>query len=136
LAWNKLGMGEDLPYGVYKQWKHWCQFPHFFFDDPSMKGIATLFERYNKTLVAVNAIDDKWATSLSRDAFMPFYKHAKLTNIDLRPSDYGLAKVEHMGYFFKHASALWTPIFDCFALELDSLKNNNKHNIDDVAQLD
>ena len=27
LAWSKLGMGVDLPLGVFRDWKHWCQFP-------------------------------------------------------------------------------------------------------------
>ena len=31
---SMLGMGEDLPYGVYKQWRQWCKYPHYFFDDP------------------------------------------------------------------------------------------------------
>ena len=36
LPWSKLGMGEDLPLGVYQDWKHWCSYPRYFFDDPSM----------------------------------------------------------------------------------------------------
>lgn len=25
--WKMLGLGEDLPVGVYRQWRHWCRFP-------------------------------------------------------------------------------------------------------------
>jgi len=27
LAWKRFGLGEDLPLGVYRQWKRWCRFP-------------------------------------------------------------------------------------------------------------
>lgn len=37
LAWGRLGMGEDLPRDVFRQWKHWCQFPGYWFDDPAVR---------------------------------------------------------------------------------------------------
>jgi len=45
LAWSKLQMGEDLPLGVYRDWKRWCKFPRYFFDDPGMPHVAGLFGR-------------------------------------------------------------------------------------------
>ena len=36
LAWRRLGLGEDLPLGVYRQWRRWCRFPRYFLDDPAM----------------------------------------------------------------------------------------------------
>jgi predicted alpha/beta hydrolase len=30
---SKLGIGKDLPLGVYRHWKRWCSFPRYFFDD-------------------------------------------------------------------------------------------------------
>ncbi|MDP2251512.1 MAG: alpha/beta fold hydrolase, partial [Hydrogenophaga sp.] len=32
LPWSRLGMGEDLPIDVYRQWRQWCRFPRYFFD--------------------------------------------------------------------------------------------------------
>lgn len=32
LPWSWLGMGEDLPLGVYRQWKRWCRYPGYWFD--------------------------------------------------------------------------------------------------------
>ncbi|MDT0583762.1 alpha/beta hydrolase family protein [Brumicola blandensis] len=111
LAWNSFGMGENLPLNVYRQWKHWCKFPHYFFDDPKMQHMHEVFARYDKPLVAVNAIDDKWAQPASRDAFFKGYKNAQITNIDLQPSDCGLQKVDHMGYFKRDATAIWDEVF-------------------------
>jgi predicted alpha/beta hydrolase len=90
-----------------------------------MQGLEALYSRYANTLVSVNAIDDSWASPCSRDAFMPYYKNAKHTVVDLVPNDYGLQKIQHMGYFFKHAHTIWTPIFECFDVELYAIKNNN-----------
>lgn len=36
LAWSLLGMGEDLPRDVFYQWRHWCQWPRYVFDDPGL----------------------------------------------------------------------------------------------------
>jgi predicted alpha/beta hydrolase len=115
LAWSSLGMGEDLPKGVFQQWKHWCSFPHYFFDDPKMKPVTDQFQRYEKTLIAVNASDDKWAQPSSRDAFMAGYKNANVIKKTVAPSEIGLSSIDHMGYFRRHASALWQPIFNWVA---------------------
>lgn len=72
---SMLGMGEDLPYGVYKQWRQWCKYPHYFFDDPSVsEEMQEKFAQIKVPIVAANAVDDLWALPKSRDAFM----HARL----------------------------------------------------------
>lgn len=124
MAWSKLGMGEDLPYGVYKQWKHWCQFPRYFFDDPAMAGIEDVYARYKGSLVAANATDDKWAQPASRDAFMVEYKNAELTTFDLKPEAFGLKSINHMGYFLKQAAPLWKAVFTNFDIILVGSNTN------------
>jgi len=111
LAWSRLGMGEDLPFSVYKQWKRWCQYKYYFFDDPEMQHMHAQFSRFNKPLVAVTAIDDKWATPTSRDAFFQYYKQAELVSIDLKPNDVNMHEIGHMGYFKKPANAIWQQTF-------------------------
>lgn len=107
LAWSKLGMGEDLPLGVYRQWKHWCGFPHYFFDDPKMRDTAEGFGRVRAPIVAVNATDDAWAPPQSRDAFMRGYRNAPWSGIDVHGPRSGLGPIGHMGYFRAHAQPLW-----------------------------
>lgn len=111
LPWRKLGLGEDLPIGVYRDWKHWCKFPRYFFDDPNMTYVIALFARFDKPLIAANAIDDKWAQPTSRDAFCQGYSNAKLTTIDINPKDYDIDGLEHMGYFKKNAGPVWENVF-------------------------
>lgn len=114
LGWSVIGMGEDLPLGVYRDWKHWCKFPHYFFDDPNMAHIHDVFERCRCDINAVNAVDDKWAQPRSRDAFFKGYRNAKVQKLDLDPADYNMQQIDHMGYFKKSAEKIWQQTFDWF----------------------
>lgn len=115
LSWSKLGMGEDLPLGVYRQWRRWCSFPHYFFDDPSIgTHMRDLFSRVRTTMLAVAATDDRWTTPRSRDAFLIGYENANVSTIDLDPGSTKVGALGHMGYFRQSASPLWPRMFDWF----------------------
>ncbi|WJG08572.1 alpha/beta fold hydrolase [Aliiglaciecola sp. LCG003] len=114
LAWNALGMGEDLPLGVYRQWKRWCSYPYYFFQDPQYPHMKALYERIEMPIKAVNSTDDKWATPSSRQAFFTYYVNAKLQTADIHPSQMGLKSIGHMGYFHASASVLWEDVLSYF----------------------
>lgn len=114
LAWSKLGMGEDLPLGVYRQWKRWCRFPRYFFDDPQMPGLAERFAQVRTPIVAFNALDDLWAPPASRDAFMAAYSNAPYQARTLDSQAEGLGNIGHMGYFRPAAQRLWDETLDWF----------------------
>ncbi len=114
LAWSKLGMGEDLPLGVFRDWKHWCQYPRYFFDDPAMPHVAERFGRVTTPIIAANALDDLWAPPASRDAFMAGYRGTTVQAIDIDPRHSGLGAIGHMGYFRRRAEPLWQAVFTWF----------------------
>jgi predicted alpha/beta hydrolase len=107
LAWSMLGMGEDLPLGVYRDWKHWCRYPRYFFDDPNMTHLVERFARVTTPIMAANALDDLWAPPASRDAFMAGYSGTTVKTMDIEPGQYGLERIGHMGYFRRNAQPLW-----------------------------
>ncbi|NHZ81161.1 alpha/beta fold hydrolase [Massilia sp. CCM 8695] len=107
LAWNWMGMGEDLPVDVYRQWKRWCTFPRYFFQDPEMKHIAASYESVRSPIMACNALDDLWARPPSRNAFMSAYRNAGWQATDIDPRQAGLGPIGHMGYFKAHCKPLW-----------------------------
>lgn len=115
LPWKMLGMGEDLPLGVYKDWRRWCQYPNYFFEDPEMKGIDEPYKTVKTPIRAVNSVDDLWAPPQSRDAFMKAYTQAPVELLDLRPSDVGMPTIGHMGYFRPQAQALWKQTLEWFS---------------------
>lgn len=107
LGWSLLGMGEDLPLGVYRQWKRWCGYPHYFFDDPAMTAELVGYAAIRAPIRVANSIDDRWAPPPSRDAFMRGYRNAEVETLDLYPKQLGLSSIGHMGYFRPAAKALW-----------------------------
>ncbi len=115
LPWSLLGMGEDLPLNVYRQWRHWCQYPRYFFDDPAMaQATAEAFASVRTPIVAANALDDLWAPPTSRDAFMSAYRNTHWQAVTLDPRRHGLGPVGHLGYFRPQAQSLWEGVLDWF----------------------
>jgi predicted alpha/beta hydrolase len=104
--WKMLGLGEDIPIDVFRQWRHWCQYPHYFFDDPAMPDMADVYAKVSAPIMAVNAHDDLWALPTSRDAFIRHYINAQVHTKNLEPTAGG-GKIGHMGYFRATAEHLW-----------------------------
>ena len=111
--WKMLGLGEDLPVDAYQQWRHWCRFPRYFFDDPAMGGIEQSYAKVNTPIIAANALDDLWAPPSSRDAFMQGYVNTTVTREDIDPRCIG-SGIGHMGYFRQAAEPLWERVLDWF----------------------
>ena len=106
---SKLGAGEDLPMGVYRDWKRWCALPHYFFDDPKAKAITDKFADVRIPIGAAVSTDDLWAPPASRDAFFKGYANAAVHAIDLLPAGLGVEQIGHMGYFRPQAGAVLWP---------------------------
>lgn len=109
MAWSLLGMGDDLPLGVYRDWKRWCRHPHYYFDDPGMAHVAGLYASVRTPCVFATSVDDPWAPPRSRDAFVKGYSNAPLTRRDLHPPQGG-EPIGHMGYFRAGSEPLWDDI--------------------------
>jgi predicted alpha/beta hydrolase len=113
LPWSLVGMGEDLPLGVYRQWRRWCRYPHYFLDDPAAHDLREHCARVRIPMVGANALDDSWAPPRSRNAFLlEAYPNADISLVDVDPRELGA--IGHMGYFRRHASPLWDRALDWF----------------------
>ncbi|MEY1661179.1 alpha/beta hydrolase family protein [Isoalcanivorax beigongshangi] len=109
LAWSRFGMGEDLPKGVYQQWKRWCRWPHYLFDDPQQSALHQRYAAVRIPMLFANALDDDWALPRSRDAFISGYRNAPCQTRDLTLERGALG---HMGYFRPGAQWLWQEMLD------------------------
>jgi len=118
LAWSMAGLGADLPLGVYRDWKRWCRYPRYFFDDPTLRDeVTALFDRVRTPITAANALDDRWAPPASRDAFMAGYRNAEIRCIDIDPRTAGVGPIGHTGYFLRRAQPLWADVLRWFGRE-------------------
>jgi predicted alpha/beta hydrolase len=105
-----LGIGEDLPLPVYRQWKQWCKNPRYFHDDPSFI-YRSRFDAVTVHVRTINTVDDSWAPPNSAEAFLSGYPNAKKQRVAIDSLKEGKGPVGHMGYFRrKHGSWLWPPV--------------------------
>lgn len=125
MAWSMLGMGDDLPLGVYKDWRRWCAHPHYFFDDPLMAPVASLYAEVRMPCVFANAVDDPWAPPASRDAFLKGYRNAPLLTRDLHPET-KKHPIGHMGYFRASATDAWDEVLNWFAAQSNSTTTQSR----------
>ena len=107
-----IGLGADMPLGVYSEWKRWTSFKRNFFDDPTMADAALAASRVSMPVAAANSIDDLWAQPRSRDALMSGYRSIDLTPIDVDPRARRLGSIGHTGYFRDAAKPLWADALD------------------------
>lgn len=107
---SKLGMGADLPAGVYWQWRRWCTSRDF-----NAADIGTALpvppKRELKTRVKFVAIeDDQTVTPASAWKLMRHYPTAPKRQLLLKPREFGLGKVGHIGVFAARNSVMWPEI--------------------------
>lgn len=102
LPWRFFG-GEDLPYHVALDWAAWCRSPGYLRDDQRLP--LDRFDAFKAPILAYSIDDDGWGTRRAVQAMMSAYP-----NVDFRhvvPSEYGLPKLGHMGFFRRGSEALW-----------------------------
>lgn len=106
----KLGLGADIPSGVYWQWRRWCNSHGFFLRDiggtlpmpdwPAMRGRAKF----------VAVADDEMVPPAAVWRLMQYYPEALKTQLTLRPAEFGLKKIGHIAAFSARNRAVWPEI--------------------------
>lgn len=107
-----IGLGADMPLGVYRGWKRWVRHRHNFFDVPEMAAESARAAAVRIPVAAANSVDDLWALPRSRDALMSGYASIELTAVDIVPSERRLGPIGHTGYFREAAKPLWADALD------------------------
>ena len=110
LPGKRLGVGPDLPIGVYKQWRKWCTSRSFFFDDfgthlpyPDWRGL-------NAPIKFVAVSDDALVPASAVWRLMRCYPDAPKSQSVLRPSDFDLTDIGHIGVFSARSRATWNAL--------------------------
>ena len=103
MPWGLLGSGEDLPKGAALEWAGWCRNRRYILGDETLP--LDRYRDFNSPVLAYSFGDDKWGTPRSVDAMMRAYP--KVERRHLEPSDFGLARIGHVGYFRPGSEPLW-----------------------------
>jgi predicted alpha/beta hydrolase len=104
--WSLLGRGEDLPKGVALEWARWCRNRNYLLDDRSLP--LERYERFTAPVLAYSIDDDDWGTRRAVDEMMRAYPN--VTRRHIKPADYGLERLGHMGFFRESAEPIWREV--------------------------
>ncbi|MCV6593963.1 MAG: alpha/beta fold hydrolase [Silicimonas sp.] len=105
-----LGFSPDLPRGVFWQWRRWCTSRTFFARDigntlpePDWTGMKAPLK-----LVAME--DDHMVPPPVVARLADFYRGAEVSQVTLRPSDYGARTLGHINIFAPEARTAWADL--------------------------
>jgi predicted alpha/beta hydrolase len=104
---GRMGLGLDLPKGVFLQWVDWIMSERYMFDDPQLSALSN-FQNYKGALRALCISDDPWATQPAVELLCSEFKSI-VPDIDtIRPQDVGATTIGHFGYFQPdYRDSLW-----------------------------
>ncbi|EFF82364.1 hydrolase, alpha/beta domain protein [Acinetobacter haemolyticus ATCC 19194] len=105
-----IGMGENLPKNVAKQWAEFCSKPGYV-----MNAVGkSIFEDYHQEIqcpiTSFWASDDEIATHTNVKDLLRLYPNAKTKLVELNPQKHGYKQIGHMLMFKKSHQKLWSLI--------------------------
>ncbi|MDY7227231.1 alpha/beta fold hydrolase [Hyalangium rubrum] len=92
---KRLGLGEDLPGEVAREWARWCRNPAYICDERGVP-LRPHFEEFSGPLRAYSFSDDTFAPRAAVEALLGFYRRARKEHLHLHPAD---LEVDSIGHF-------------------------------------
>ena len=106
-ATQMLGMGENLPKNVAKQWAQFCSQPGYVINAIG----KTIFEDYHQEIqcpiTAIFASDDEIATEHNVKDLLRLYPNAQTHMIEIKPNQFDQKTIGHMLMFKKSHQQIW-----------------------------
>ncbi|MGH8165763.1 MAG: alpha/beta hydrolase family protein, partial [Woeseiaceae bacterium] len=101
--WSLFVPGEDLPKNVALEWARWGRQPNYLLDDKSLP--LERYRTFTAPVLAYSIDDDNWGTRRAVDDMMRAY--VNVTRRHIGPADYGLERLQHMGFFREGSEPIW-----------------------------
>ncbi|MEW6643665.1 MAG: alpha/beta fold hydrolase [Pseudomonadota bacterium] len=109
---GRIGLGEDMPRDVFLQWRKWLMSERYYFDDPSLAGLAN-YGNYRHPLMALCVSDDAWAPRAAVDLLCAGFTATAPQVVTITPAEAGAKAIGHFGFFRpEHRERLWQPAVD------------------------
>lgn len=101
---GKLGIGEDLPGGVAREWARWCRTPGYMVGGDGHVR-RDLYRRVTSPILAFGFDDDDYAPPAAVSALLALYENAPITRRQVAVEE---ARVGHFGFFRdRFSSTFW-----------------------------
>jgi predicted alpha/beta hydrolase len=92
-----MGIGEDLPGGVAREWARWCTSPEYFLDH--VEGARGRFARFAAPTLFYSFTDDDYVPLCGAAHYLGALAGAEITHRRLAPADVGARTIGHFGFF-------------------------------------
>lgn len=104
-----MGMGENLPKEVARQWSDYCSKPGYILNavGKDMNVEDDFHAQIRCDITSIWANDDNIATSVTVNDFLRLYPNATTTQRELTPSHYQQKNIGHMLMFKKSHKTVW-----------------------------
>lgn len=100
-----LGAGQHWPHGIAMELARWCRHPEYLFGDPSLD--TQQYGAFTAPLLALTFYDDPHATRDASEHLLARFPNAQISRRHVRPSDIGVPKIGHFGFFRSACEPLW-----------------------------
>ena len=112
LPGRMVGLGADLPRGVYEDWRRWCLTPGWHLSDVGRTLPLPDVQRVRGTIRMIAIADDDLVPAAAVWRARALYPEAMKEQLVLRPADFGLACIGHIPPFQRRNAVLWPAILD------------------------
>lgn len=110
---KKIGWGEDLPEGVFYEWRQWCMTKDHYKPFLQDKLGIEHFPDFTQPITAIHPSDDYIANTKTVAALLDFFPNARKKTIMITPSSVGAKKIGHMGIFSRRfQNTIWPMILE------------------------
>lgn len=107
---KRLGIVGDLPKGVIQQWRRWCLNPEYAVGAEGY-AVRELYASVRTPIFSLSFSDDEFMSPHSIDSLNNFYINAPKTIKHIHPTDIGMKRIGHFGFFkIQYKDLLWTTI--------------------------
>ena len=105
---SKIGFGSNLPAGVFWQWRRWCTKRGFYLNEAGRDLPQLDAQRHTAPTRFVAISDDVMVPPRAVWRLMTLFPEARRSQLVLRPKDFGLTGIGHLGAFRRDSAKLWS----------------------------
>lgn len=116
-----LGLGEDLPAGVARQWGQWCSAGGYATNAVRNSNAVDFHREIKCPITVLHASDDEIANHVTVRDLLRTFPAAVCSAFEIQPSKYSLSEIGHLNWFRESHLALWPLILEAMRGEPLSL---------------